>query len=658
MDDDDDDPLAFIASIEQSAPQDIKPTNEYRCPDCDVVLEEIDDNFICPSCDAQANILQVEEAEIFYDEMGRAIVGQAVNLKEKTKKHQIDYGWAWSTDEAIVDILNQQITALEKCGLVPNRFRQGVKNMWLKYWIDYIAPYIKDEYSDADLIPVEVSKTLSLRDIEVLVKVRDKVMLPERSKSKSQSSKRIYKMYGARFYKAPSKDSADTTMGPDNSDQQSHEGSCNGESEKDNRTFRPTRVINLNTISILTLDRTLAFLEATARCMDLAQPLLASDLVRACCQRVIPFFGAHRILPEGMNLNEKDRLMFRKFRPPNPYDLSYAASLLAHKVYQDQLPKLTPVPSLKRILERLIKDMNLPYDLLNHITDSVDFSCFKQTRPLLLKKGENMNRRRWPLYDRWAFSILLSQLKKLFSLNEESVLKHSEKAREESRCKNENIFILHDWLRQTSFRLNFILSYDSYAIYHPMTNLKSLQPTSQLYSYITTSLDDRVTSKTRVLQKCKRIDETFRDELTEFVVREIPKPLIRRDSPGDQELEKPRDITSPMQDAFHRTKRYWMPQICDQPEISELIFRDFSYCKLSFPNNPVRWTIYDDGCPINLQKFEISQSWPYWFKLLLSVGGYLCYCQPQDLLQEFRHVEEYLYPELKVIMRKRRYVKP
>lgn len=654
--DDDDDPLAFIASIEQSAPQDIKPTNEHRCPDCDVVLEEIDDKYICPSCDTQANILQVEETEFFYDEMGRAIVGQGVNLKEKTKKHHIDYGWAWSTDEAIVDILNQQITALEECGLAPEIFRQAVKNMWLKYWIEFVAPFIKDQYSDTDLTPIEASKCLSVRDIEVLVKVRDKVMLPERKKTRNPE--RVYKMYGSSFYrKKPSKSTDSSTPVPEDfySDQQSHEGSCIDETEKFKKNQCPTRVLNINSISILTLDRTLAFLVATARCMNLAQPILASDIVRACCQRVIPFFSAHKNLPEGMNFNEKDKFTFRRFRPPSPYSLVTAASLLTTKVYSDQLPKLTPVPCLKRILERFITDMNLPHELMNYITDSVDFSCFKQTRPLLLENSDQI--RRWPLYDRWAFSILLSQLKKLFSLDEECVFKQSEKAREESRSGNKNIFILQDWLRQTSFRLNFILSYDSYAIYHPMTDLKSLQPTSQLYIHINTALDERVTSKTRALQKLKRFDENFREELTEFVAQEIPKPLNRGDYPKERELEKPRNLTSPIQDAFYRTKRYWMPQICDQSEISELIFKDFSQHELLLPKDPTKWTIYDDGCPVNSKSFEISQSWSYWFKLLLSVGGYLCYCQPRDLLQEFKVVEEYLYPEMKVIFRRRRCAK-
>lgn len=654
--DDDDDPFAYIASIEQSAPQDQKPANQHRCADCDIVLEEIEGKYVCPSCGTEANILEVEETEMNYDEMGRAIVGQGVNLKERTKKHQIDFGWAWSSDEAIVDVLSRQITALEECGLIPELFRQGVKNMWLKYWIDHVAPFIKDQYNENDLVPIEAIKVLSFRDIEVLVKVRDKVVLPERTLTRPRRSKRIYKMYGSNFYEPSHNVSTDErvpTPEPD-LEQQSRDESIMSPNEDllIRKPTNPTGRLDLSSISILTLDRTLAFIEATARCMDLARPIFASDLVRACCQRVIPLFGAHKTLPEGMNLNERDRMMFRKMRPPSPIQLSRAASLLVHKVYSDRLPKLTPVPALERILERFIIDMNLPYDLMNNFTDSPNFSSFKHTRPILLQNSSKIAH--WPQYDRWGFAILLAQLKKLFSFIEESVIEQSERAREESRLRNENIFILHDWLRQISFRLNFILTYDSYAIYHPMTELSNLQPTSQLYKYIATSLNDRVSSTTRVKQKLKRYEETFREELTEFIAREIPKPFPKEEFAKERELEKPRDISSPMQDAFNRTKRFWMPLICDEPDISDLISKDFSCCKLLLPEKPTRWTIYDNGCPMNM-KFEISRTWPYWFRLLLSVGGYLCYCQPRELLREFRFVEEYLYPEMNVIRRRRRF---
>lgn len=682
MDEDDLDLDAFIANIEQSAPkEELDSKDGHKCQECNFILEEDDDGaFICPNCSAQAtNILRLEATECYQDETGRNIVGQVVKLNKKSK-HDIDYGWAWSTDEAIIHLLTIQINVLEKIGLVSeNTFRQGITNMWFKFWAQNIAPFIKDKYNDGDLIPLEAMKALKFRDIEVLVKVRDKVMIPEKQIIKKRSELRQYEMLNVKFTKqnpkinllssASSKRSSPLTPSSDTKGDIATASDDDDVVVDDNVSvttstcldarYGPkelpepckTQNIGKDSIAILTLNRTLAFIEATSRC--LGEPVFASDIIRACNQRLIPFFGAHKSLPEGMNLNYTDMPMFRKIRPPSPLQLTASASLLLHKIYKDDFPVYIPVPSFDKILQRFMIDLNLPKDLINNFNKTINFSCFKQTRPTKFNRVSKITQ--LPQYDRWAFVILLCHLKKLFGLDDKSIAEQKEAAKCYKDKTGKKSFIFIDWIKQLSIRLQLIMSYDPYILFHPMTNTKKLQPNPQLFKYIETVLDDKVTATTRLESAPLKYDDLYRTELSDFFARHIPKPPLLDDRITNEDLlDKPTNFNFPIQDALHRTKRFWLPDVSKNSKIDHLVFKDFLNKNVVLANSVDTWSIYDGrGCPSNL-KFELIPEWPYSFKLLLSVGGYLCYCEPRELLREFRFVEEYLYPELVVVRRRSR----
>lgn len=675
---------AFIANIEQTAPQENLDDDKLRCQECGATLEEIDESYVCPNCSAQAtNILQLEETELHYDETGRAIVGQRVNLTRKKSKHSIDYGWAWSTDDAIVHILALQITALEKAHLVPDHFREALTNMWFKFWLENVAPFIKDEYDENELIPIDISKALKLRDIEVLVKVKDKVMVPSHLFNHRNVRRRSYKMLGSRFYafkpdSSPDNDSDSSSsesseslldasliesalavkIESENNDMSAHDLKDNEHDCKESASLSrisknaDTRDLSIDTISILTLNRTLAFIEATARCINQSDPLFAADIIRACNQHLIPFYGAFKTLPDGMKLNPRDKLMFQKTKPPTPIQLTRAASLLIHKIYHDRLPISVPVPNLNAILRRFIKDMNLPSDLLDFIKDKVSFSNFKQTQTIKLVAHPKRRIRHIPQYDRWAFAILLGHLKNLFSLDDQSIVEQTQIANIKSNENGERFFALGDWLRQMNMRLKIILSYDPFVLFHPLTQVKNLETTPQVYEYLETFLSHRVTSTTRTQPNLLRFEESFRIEFAEFLIREIAKPpdlkdelLIR------EELDKSANVKYPIQDSIRRTKRFWFADFSQDEEASSLIFRDFSQDKMLMLERVPKWILHYNA-HITGNKPEISPNWPDSFKLLLSVGAFLCLCEPEELLKEVRVVEEFMHPHARVIKRR------
>lgn len=655
-----DDWESFIADVENSAPKVRIDEERHRCQECDTVLENIEGEFICPACSVQAtNILQLEETEIHCDESGRIFLGQAVNLfAKKSRRQQIDYGWAWSTDDAIVHILNLQIESLEKHKLVPEHFRASISNMWLKYWLENVAPFIRDEYNEHDLTPLKTTNCLKTRDIEVLIKVQDKVMIPQWAcrnnnvkNGKEAKRKRSYAAIGARFYKRKSSGNSES----DDMDDQVEDKQYSAENadmmedviqpqdsvQQDLNKLRPkansTRNLTRDNVNILTLNRTLAFIEATARLIDMPEPLFAADIIRACTQRLIPFFGAHKSLPENMRINCEDRLLFKVTSPPSANQLTRATSLLIHKVYRDKFPLQAPVPNIVTIFKRFIEDMNLPNDILEHL-DGVDFSSFKKTSQVNLPENKPPTLQH---YDRWAFAILISQLKKMFTLDEESLLLQSEQVR--NNFRDENYFIASDWLRQLSIRLKLIMTYDPYVLNHPLANIRDLAPTDQMFNYIEINLGDKCQSTTRLFNPLLRNDSTLRSELTDFLKHEIPKPQsLTKSASTRSELEEPLDLRRPLLDSFRRTQHLWLSTVENNADLLDLIFKDFTHQKILLPNHGRRWSIYETSDQSNL-KLDLSPEWPYFFRLLLHVGGFICFCDPRDLLREVRFVEEHLF---------------
>lgn len=662
---------SFIANIEETAPEE---KDRLTCQECGAVLEEVDEIYVCPNCSAQAtNILQLDETELNYDDAGR-VFGQRVKLTQREPKHTVDYGWAWSTDDAVVHILSLQVTALEKAKLIPDSFRDSVTNMWLKFWLENIAPYIKDEYDESELVPIDVSKALKLRDVEVLVKVKDKVMIPRTLMRRPEKTikRRTYKAFGLRFRQSKQVSSSESSLSsmesdescpevnsidhetgqqPDVEDEPDEQPADEDEPARDPRCM-DTKRLNSDTVSILTLSRTLAFIEATARCTQTDDPLSAADIIRACNQYLIPFYDSFKHLPEEMKLNPKDKLTFQIQRPPTAIQISKTSSLLIHKIYHNRLPASLPTPNFATVLGRFMRDMNLPNELYDMIKDKVTFDHFRQTKPKKLFNNEGKKIPILPQYDRWVFAILLGHLKRLFDLSDDSILKQAHVAQNRSMESGQgNVFIFADWIKQMSLKLKLILSYDPFVLYHPLTtNLDRLETTPQVYAYIDTILSNRIISTTRVKPNLARFDNSYREELTQFLLNELPRPdHLDRSLFQREELDKSDDIKHPISDAIRRTRRFW---INEDEDLSELIDRDFTESMVVTINPGPKWCMYDGAKTIYSTAMDVLPHWPDSFKLLLSVGSFLCVCKPRDLLVEVRAVEDYLYPMAKVVKRR------
>lgn len=680
----------FIRNIEQSAPVEEVDLNP-RCEQCDHILNEVEGGYVCPNCHAQAtNIQQLEETEITqYDEMGRAAFGQQVRQERKKPRSVEDYGYAWSTDQAVIIVLTNQLKALQKTGLFNETFCMGVMNMWTLYWLEFIGPIIKDEYDENDLIPWDQAKYLKQRDIEVLVKKNFKFYLPHpRLKNKSNVRLRSYTSASAKYIKSESLQTTSNSLArsiapeiqsliqkpprPDLDEDNPEEVE-----DKDNAYMTlVASVDNLVVTSkkdmvipkrdqaiILTLDRTLSFIEAAARVMNLDFPIFASDLVRWCNYRIIPFYGAHRLLPDCMKLNSIDRLMFVKNRSPDPLCITLSASRLLNRIYESELPKKMPRPDLDQLLERYTRDMNLPYDLFDRIRNRVHFNHFANTRTKILSSGGGKSVI-MPQYDRWAFAILACHLKRLFDMSGDGLSRQDKLAKERTATTGLNHFSFLDWLQQIALRLDSVFKYDPFVIFHPMTDIRKLELNSASIRYIESLIEDRPPIDIRVDLKDQRYDRDWRDELSDFLMREIPKPnginsQTAHTSQHDNTILRVTDLKHPLRDAWTRTKPLWSSQISSSKlegvELRQLMEQDYTSDSLELnKERELQWSIYDNqpDPSLNIRKLKILNTWPEAFLTILRVGGYLCLCEPEQLLQEISKVEDFMNPGL--IVEKRR----
>lgn len=679
-----DDLEAFLAGIEQTAPQEPEAAG-LRCSECNYSLEQLDDAFVCPNCNTQAsNVLMTEESEVHLLSAGLSQLHR-ISVKKKKKSHLVDYGWAWSTDEAIVKVLVKQVTILEEYRLVPNFFRDGVMKFWLRYWSLFIAPYVQDSYKESDFIPVETHKALKCRDIDVLVKVQDRVMIPDRVARKQP--RWAYKYLGIKFSKGHSelnndhvdeidllsmnsadivedsntKDLLNTNRDINNETNSGQDIEMNCESTRD--TYTPvildeiditdsnhldenfkniTKSMSINNVVVLTLSRTLAILEACARSLNLI--LFASDLVRLANQRVIPFYGAHKELPDYMKMNYKDRLMFHRTRSPTPSQLTRAASLLLRRVYEKKIPFKLPIPPLDQILIRFIVDLNLPRSLLPLILEYKTFQSFDQTRPLEFTLNQRCSKY-IPHYDRWAFAILVSFILKHFPMTDEELTNVSNKMfanQEKSNMTGSrnliSLFNYKDWFRQLSARLDVVTSYDPYILLHPMIDCSKVETTPQLFNLMLKIVKDQVETSTRIIGPAEMFDDDFRRDLSQFMTENLPLPggISRKEIHNVQKLSKPKNLNHPLIDSFQRTRKLWSRKYNQDSEMHKLIDRDFKETKLCFEKK----TQFSFNLPSGKSSYQINEEWPESFKLLLAVGGFLCYCNPKDILIELSSVHK------------------
>lgn len=659
-----DDVDALIRDMEQSAPkEDFDPTKP-RCENCDFNLEENDDgDFICPNCQAHAtNIQQLEDTEMFLGGNDLDVGARAKISRKKTCGE--DYGFAWSTDQAIFEVLLGQLKALKGAKLIDDTFCKAALNMWKCFWLKFIGPVIKDNYGPDELIPWEKARYLKQRDIQVLVQKDDNFFVPN-FVSSQKYSRVTYPSRSTRFLNPDRKFEKPKRRPPGpikkNVIEEDEEDTIVDQMEIDEelvtsiddliKESKKKKQLNKNEMTtILTLDRTLAFIEATARLLESPKPIFASDIVRWCNYRILPYFGAQNLLPEGINLNSLDMLMFTKRRTPKPDKVSIFACRLLKCIYHESMPFSLARPNFSQLLECFVRDLNLPYEFFQKIDKIVRPQDFYQIRDAIKSTLWGHIRQ----YNRLIYCILICHIKQFFNLDYLGIKRQHKLAQDKTRETSKRHFSFYDWIRQLCLRLKLVLKYDPYVLYHPITNVQNLSLTPALTNYIESLIEDRPIVDIHLNQSMSEDFRKIREEMADFLHNEIPRPdkmperstinNVYSDEPRVyQKHLKVRDFIHPFKDAFSRIR-----QFCDTKDTSlnTLLDNDFSTDNLVLDDYQTDFSIYDDQPSLTLQHAQIKfhDKWPGSFRIIIELGAYLFCCTPDDMMADLCTANDQIFP--------------
>lgn len=459
--------------------------NEEKCQECGGELIERDGLYYCNICQIQAQDVKFTvEAECNYDEDGNLVHTQKI-VQEKTDPHSlVDFGSIWTTSEAYSLILRRQVELLEHNRLVSLKYCRQVQELWFSYFKKFLLNAEMLRERDQSIM-----KGCTKVDIPPLLKriVNDR---PSRYRFGNHD---LYKhKVSDKFNQQSTKSEIETSKSPTNlvevdnanddyrdTDSETSEidpmvtpnTACEDPNinvsifdpitelfiDEEQSKMEDKRRLNSDNIEIMTLGKTLGFLEAIARLR--CTLIFASDLARWSDQGVLPYHDCVSYFPADWKLNHKDRVTFSQRVSPKPTNISSMASNLLNVLcHSFELP----LPDPRVILRRMLMDMNMPCTdsgLLDLVLETVTFDDLKMK--LSVKLGSNKKRvQSLPQFDRWAVAMIIITLKKHFifdGLYEDSI---SSLANNYNKENLTNTFVFKDWFEQSYTRLRLIEQYD------------------------------------------------------------------------------------------------------------------------------------------------------------------------------------------------------
>lgn len=162
------------------------------------------------------------------------------------------------------------------------------------------------------------------------------------------------------------------------------------------------------------------------------------------------------------------------------------------------------------------------------------------------------------------------------------------------------------------------------------------------------------TATTRKPGTCRSKNDVNRQrDLKHFLLSAIPLPV---DKGTNHIWEKPNPSFTPLTDAYNRVRdvaRKIIPQVNLEKNFMRTTMNFYidheknnDFCTL---RDKRQWSFgtHRKGIPV-----KTTEDWPITFKHLLDISGFLCYCDPQEILRELQSVERIV--ALKTVTRNER----
>ncbi|XP_054166655.1 uncharacterized protein LOC128964122 [Oppia nitens] len=206
-------------------------------------------------------------------------------------------------------------------------------------------------------------------------------------------------------------------------------------------------------LDFVSLPKTLAIINITLRLMK--TDIFCFDLIRWAQQRHIPYYNCTNCLPDDWLFIPNDFEAFTSRYIPSYFTINLLSGKIADYIGIECFPK----PDIGKLMERLIKDLNLPTDLIEIIEEHYDLF---QHFPDVMDRNYNVLLKicdkplpSVPHYERWAAMIIVVVLKQLFMLNDSSEMRLSHYA-----VNVTDVFNWCQWEQYCQHRLKVIQQYN------------------------------------------------------------------------------------------------------------------------------------------------------------------------------------------------------
>lgn len=174
-----------------------------------------------------------------------------------------------------------------------------------------------------------------------------------------------------------------------------------------------------------------------------------SDLIRWCVNGSIKYWNMFQYFKENRQIMWQDLETFRNSSFPNYNNiLIIIRNMIVHcSIDLNQFVR----PDIYALIERYIKDLNLPRELILVIKTRYSLFIDQHTDPKYILD----EMKRFPPYDIFAMVAIISTLRDLFDLNGPNEINYNNF----KNNKNSKLFIWPEWVRYSRIRWNLIKSF-------------------------------------------------------------------------------------------------------------------------------------------------------------------------------------------------------
>lgn len=293
--------------------------------------------------------------------------------------------------------------------------------------------------------------------------------------------------------------------------------------KKDKDQFR----LKFRDVNHITINKLICLIYLAIRLLN--YDIYFYDLIRWIISSDIPYYSITHLLPKDLLFIEHDERIFNRESTPQLFSLRTELTSLINYL---EIPNL-PVPNIKKLILRILNDLNFPDSLAKYICKVFDYQL--QNEPNAKNYFTKFNDR-WfimPNYEITAFGFIIIMLNYLFCLDDyhEALLSEEIKLTRNSESK----FIWSEWENHMKLKVEYFKSY-IYPFKIKSRNYE-FKNYDMLIDYYTKNL---TIEKPEIFEAYKRKSKMQKEESVKTIYKMFENKL--ESSSNDNEMENESDL--------------------------------------------------------------------------------------------------------------------